>query len=254
MSATIHFITGYHGNVGKSTFASVLEFTLSKSGRKTHVFDCDEEKQSLTKIYGEDNINQCLFSPDPELADSADLILNQAIADNPEPIDIIVDLAADTDRFLNDWLENRGVASAADKGRFNIIKWWVSSDQSDSLDALLKSKEKFPNMTHVLVKNHCVTRPQFWKLVDDDQLVKAAYSNGLKSIDFYRGFGHLVRQIQAKSKSWQAVLEDKEERICSDIDKLSYEEWLAKNEQEILSVYDLSSKKTTKRKKTADAA
>ncbi|MGB3296025.1 MAG: adenylyl-sulfate kinase, partial [Phormidesmis sp.] len=108
MTTTIHFVTGYHGNAGKSTVASVLEFVLSKSGRKTYVFDCDEEKQSMTKLYGEEKINNSLFSPDPELAGSADLILDQAIADHAEPVDIVVDLAADTDRFLKDWLENRG--------------------------------------------------------------------------------------------------------------------------------------------------
>ena len=250
MTVTMHFVTGYHGNVGKSTFASLLEYVLSQSDRETSLFDCDEEKQTLVRLYGEDNVNVSLFSPDPELSGAADLILDAAIAKRDKPIELVIDLAADTDRIANDWLSNRGVASAAKKGRFNIIKWWVTSDQPDSLAALLKSKDTFPDIPHVLVRNHFMTRPQFWVTVNNE--LKAAFNDGLKAIDFYRGFGNLVRAAQDKGASWQKIVADQKEEICSDIDRFSHEEWINKNRIEILSVYDVTAK-TSKTKKKAEA-
>ena len=252
MTATMHFVTGYHGNVGKSTFASLLEYVLSQSDGETSLFDCDEEKQTLVRLYGKDNVNVSLFSPDPDLSGAADLILEAAIAKRDKPIELVIDLAADTDRHLNDWLANRGVASAAKAGRFNIIKWWVTSDQPDSLAALLKSKEAFPHIPHVLVRNHYTTRVQFWNTVNNDESIKAAFSDGLKAIDFYRGFGNLVRSAQDKGANWQKIAADKKEEICSDIDRFSHEEWINKNRTEILSVYDVTAK-TSKTKKKAEA-
>lgn len=245
---TIHFATAYHGNVGKSTFASVLEYCLSQSKRKTYLFDCDDEKQTLTKLYGEDNISQSLFTSDPELTEAADLILNAAIEHRDESPEIVVDLAADSDRHLNEWLSSRGMLTAAKKKHFQLIKWWVSSNQNDSLDALLASQSAYPEVQHILVKSHYATRAKFWKTVDSLPKIEAACKEGLMTIEFARGFGSLVRQVQEKGVSWQRLKADTAHEICSEIDKWGIDDWLDKNQSAINAVYPAKKKAAAKAK------
>lgn len=259
--ATIHAVTGHHGHIGKTTFSTVLEHTLTSQGLKTVVVDADYQKQTTTKLYGDD-IPQVIFSRDPDFADTPDEIIELAY-ESPEA-HIVVDLAADTDRYLNQWLEDRGLLDAAKDEGIDIYKWWVSDSDYDSLSALASCAQQgdMVQVNHILVKSHYSGRAELWPAtLNTHEELKAAISAGaVKHIDFYRGFGKLVAQAQRQGLTWNQLMADTEYKLVKRLNHASYKRWLDKNKASIASVYqpivepviveDVVEKKATAKTKT----
>jgi len=261
--AAIHFVSGFHGHVGKSTYSSVLEHTLTSLGLRVHVVDGDYQKQTITRLYG-DHVTQVVFSGDPDYSDSPDGIL-ELVEKDPEA-QVVVDLAADTDPYLNRWLEDRGLLEAAADEGIELYKWWVTDRDYDSLFALVTCAKRanMSQVCHILVKSHYSGRDELWPAtLDTHKELKAAISSGaVKHLDFYRGFGQLVTQAQHQGLTWNEIMADTEYKLVKRLNYASYKRWLDKNKVSIASVYQpiaepvtiepiVEKKATAKTKKTS---
>lgn len=236
--ATLHLVSGFHGHIGKSTYAGVLEHVLTGLGLNVFVVDGDYQKQAISKLYGQAT-KQVIFSSDPDFSDAPDEILN--IADGNPDAHIVVDLAADTDKFLNQWLEDRGLLEAGKEAGIELYKWWVSDLDDESLSTLAARalRKDMADVHHILVKSHYSGRAELWPgtLATHAALNSAIEAGKVQHIDFFRGFGKLVAHTQSQGLTWNEVIADTEFKLINRLNYASLRRWLEKNREVIAQVY-----------------
>lgn len=125
----IHFIGGEKGGVGKSVVTRLLaQYYIDKQVPFVG-FDSDASHGTFTRFYRE------YASPvRTDRYESLDRIPEQALAD-PQKF-ILVDLAAQTDASLTDWLESSGVIDLMQENHVEVYYWHVMDDGKDSFDLL----------------------------------------------------------------------------------------------------------------------
>jgi hypothetical protein len=127
MSA-IHFIGGEKGGVGKSVVARLLsQFCIDKN-LPFAAFDADTSHGALRRFYD----GYCR-PVDFASFESADAIFAQASEEN---LRILVDLPAQSDRMLGQWLEATGIVSLAGESGIPLVFWHVMDDGKDSVGLL----------------------------------------------------------------------------------------------------------------------
>lgn len=142
----IHFVGGEKGGVGKSVLSRVLAQYYIDRNKPFKAFDGDLSHGALARYYGE-------FTDAVDLGDfeSADQIAEACVSTGN---DAIVDLAAQSTRKLDHWMEESGLADYADEAGIRIYLWHVMDDGTDSvrlLDKLLSTHGHGPN--YVVVRN-----------------------------------------------------------------------------------------------------
>ncbi|MCP5141980.1 MAG: mobilization protein [Chromatiales bacterium] len=145
--ACIHFIGGEKGGVGKSVTARVLAQYHIDNGIPFRVFDSDASHGAMLRFYGD--FSQAL---DIDTFESADQIVEIAAEQN---VSVIVDLAAQTSRFLRAWILDNDLPTLAAEMNLKLVYWHVMDDGHDSLkllDVLLA--DYAAAMHYVLVRNH----------------------------------------------------------------------------------------------------
>ena len=122
--STIHFIGGEKGGVGKSMVARLLsQYCLDQ--RLPHIgFDADGSHATLSRYYGD-------YTQPLNLDDfaSIDQIIEVALEENQH---IIIDLPAQSERFLNRWIEENDALSLCDESGIDVVYWYVTDDGRDS--------------------------------------------------------------------------------------------------------------------------
>src|SRR4051794_10722389 len=132
----VHFIGGEKGGVGKSVVARILAQYFIDRHLPFLGFDTDKSHGSLLRFYGD-------FAA-PVLIDryeGLDRII-EAAAERSERR-IIVDLAAQTHRFLAHWMEESGLIELRDELRLSLTYWHVMDSGRDSADLLMKVLDEF---------------------------------------------------------------------------------------------------------------
>ena len=131
----IHFIGGEKGGVGKSVVARLLaQFWIDN---ETHWagFDADPSHGALLRYY-----DGFARSISVQRAADLDAILEVASGEAKTPPEhVLVDLAAQTDRALHDWIDAGSVLELAKELGVGVVFWHVMDDGKDSvrlLDAL----------------------------------------------------------------------------------------------------------------------
>ncbi len=198
--STIHFIGGEKGGVGKSVFSRLisqycLENTLSFTG-----FDADQSHATFSRFYPEftQSINLDLF-------ESTDKIMETALESD---LQVIVDLPAQSERFLDRWIEENGVLDMCEDMNVSIVYWYVVDDGLDSANLIDNFLHKYNDVLgFVVVKNQ--GRGRNFSAIDT-VLEKHAAST-------------------RKNKFQQAVLPALHQETMSKIDKLSFSFWGASN-------------------------
>lgn len=143
----IHFIGGEKGGVGKSVFSRVLSQYFLDNGRKYIGLDADQSHPTLSRYYGEftDSINLDEF-------ESIDHIMEAAIEND---CDVLVDLPAQSQRFLDVWIDENDVLDMCKELNITLVYWYIVDDGRDSADLLAKFIEKYHGALHLaVVKNH----------------------------------------------------------------------------------------------------
>ncbi len=144
--STIHFIGGEKGGVGKSVMSRALSQYMLDNNLLYAGFDADQSHNTLARFYPE--FTQAINIDNYE---GADQIVEKAVE---EDVSIVVDLPAQSERFLNKWMDDNDVASLCEEMNVNCVYWYVVDDGIDSAGLAAKFLKRFSGrLPTVLVKN-----------------------------------------------------------------------------------------------------
>ncbi len=144
--STIHVIGGEKGGVGKSVCARLLSQYFLDEGQKYLGLDADQSHATLSRFYGE--FTQAVQLDEFESSDS---IIEAAVEDD---INILLDLPAQSERFLDRWLEESGVLELCQEMEIPLAYWYMLDDGTDSADLLNRFLDKYHGKLHcIVVKN-----------------------------------------------------------------------------------------------------
>jgi hypothetical protein len=155
--SNIHFIGGEKGGVGKSVFARLFSQFFIDNKLPYIGLDADRSHATLTRSYKEftDSIDLDHF-------ESADTIMELALESEKQ---ILIDLPAQSERFLDKWIEENDVLSMCEEMQINIFYWYLVDDSSDSAMLLEKFLAKYGSSLNCIVVKNAVRGNDF-KAVD----------------------------------------------------------------------------------------
>jgi len=123
--SSIHFVGGEKGGVGKSVFARLLsQYFLDR--QRPHVgLDADQSHPTLTRYYADftRGLNLDHF-------ESIDQVMEKAMEND---VDVLVDLPAQSQRFLDRWMEDNAVLELTEEEGIPVFYWYVVDDGRDSV-------------------------------------------------------------------------------------------------------------------------
>jgi len=196
--ATIHFIGGEKGGVGKSVVARLLAQYMIDQKIPFIGFDTDRSHGALLRYYSD-------FAS-PTIIDnyqSLDAIVELA-AENPDTR-ILVDLAAQTHHPLANWIEESGVIELAEELGISICYWNVMDSGKDSVDLLGKLLDQYGSrLNYVLVLNQL--RDDNFTILNASGFKSRALELGAKVIPLKRLHAPVMTKIDGNSYSFWAAL------------------------------------------------
>ena len=144
---TLNFIGGEKGGVGKSLVSRILAQYLIDHERPFLGFDTDKSHGALMRFYA--------GYASPIVVDryeSLDAIV-EAAAEQPDR-SILVDLAAQTQDALTQWMDESGLLELSSEMGIALTYWHVMDSGRDSVDLLKKLLDRFGSrLNYVLVQN-----------------------------------------------------------------------------------------------------
>ena len=144
--STIHFVGGEKGGVGKSILARLLSQYFLDRGLFFTALDADQSHATLTRYYQEYtrplNIDHY---------ESIDQIMELAMEKDQH---ILVDLPAQSQRFLDQWMDDNDVLEMCEGMNVSLMYWYVVDDGRDSVQLLNSFLAKYQeSLNCITVKN-----------------------------------------------------------------------------------------------------
>ena len=196
--ASIYFIGGEKGGVGKSVVARVLAQYHIDHEKPFMGFDTDRSHSSFIRFYG--------GYAHPTVVDSyesLDAIAN-AVEQNPNQ-NVIVDLAAQTFAPVARWIADSSLFEAF--GEMNVVVnfWHVMDDGKDSVDLLERLFDTYGSAPHyAVVLNY--GRGSDFSIFKRSALYQRAIDTGAAIIEFPRLHDVSMRKIDQQNTSfWGAI-------------------------------------------------
>ena len=226
----LHFIGGEKGGVGKSVVARLLaqyciDRTLPFLG-----FDTDKSHGSLRRFYTD-------FT-EPVVIDSYEGLdrIVEAAAEQPERR-IIVDLAAQTHRFLTQWIEDSGLLEISNEIGLSLTYWHVVDSGRDSADLLAKLLDQFGGRLPLVVVLNEVRGGDFTILESSGALARAK-ELGATAIGIRRLQDTTMQKIDAHNTSFWAASNrgGKDGSPLGLLERQRVKNWLFKAYEEIARV------------------
>ena len=200
--ASINFIGGEKGGVGKSVTARVLaQYFIDKNVAFTG-FDTDRSHHSFNRFYSD--------YASPVVVDSyegLDLIV-AAFEDNPEQ-SVIVDLAAQTSAPLAKWIQDSSLFELFAEMGITVNLWHLMDDGRDAVDLLGRLVDSYgrgPN--YIVVKNQ--GRGSNFVLLKNSFALQKAEAVGAHVIELPRLHDTSMRKIDQHNTSFWAAVNDRE--------------------------------------------
>ena len=196
--ASIHFIGGEKGGVGKSLTARALAQYFIDRQLPFVGFDTDRSHGALLRFYAD------YASPVAiDRVEALDAIVEAAAA-NPEQR-VLVDLAAQTHETLALWMEEVSLPTVAAEEGITLYYWHVMDSGKDSVDLLKKLLDRFGNgLRYVLVRNH--VRGNDFSMLDKSGQLARAQELGAQIVDLKKlSEGALLKIDDANSSFWKAT-------------------------------------------------
>lgn len=193
----IHLIGGEKGGVGKSLVARLLAQYMIDNSIPFLGFDSDRSHGALLRFYS--------GYASPVLIDSYDSLdaIVEAAAENPERR-ILVDLAAQTQERLTQWMEDSQLLEVAAELGLHIRYWHVMDAGKDSVDLLKRLLDRHGNrLNYVLVLNE--VRGDDFRILDKSGEKERALGLGAVIIHLKRLNEVSMIKIDASSASFWAV-------------------------------------------------
>ena len=205
----VHFVGGEKGGVGKSLTARVLAQYLIDRGLPFTGFDLDHSHATFSRFYQE-------FTSPVRVDDfaSLDSILDFAESD-PEQ-NLVIDLAAQTSRFLDQWIEQSDVFGIFKELGYRPYLWHVMDDGVDSLTLLARSLERYAD--------------------EDLQFVVVLNFGRGEDFDFFRESDTFAELARRQGKILQ--LKKLETRLAQKIDFNDSSFWAAANNRQIMTLVE----------------
>jgi hypothetical protein len=195
--ASIHFVGGEKGGVGKSVVARVLAQYFIDRGIPFLGFDTDRSHGSLLRFYAD--------YASPVVVDryeSLDAIVEAAAAE-PEKR-ILVDLAAQTHAPLVKWMDESGVLEMKDELGLSIRYWHVMDSGKDSVDLLRTLLDRFgARLDYTIVLNQL--RGDSFDIFERSGVKERALELQAKVIGLRRLHETVINKIDANSASFWAA-------------------------------------------------
>jgi len=195
--AKIHLIGGEKGGVGKSMVARLVAQYLIDHSIPFLGFDSDRSHGALLRFY------QGYASPVVvDQYDSLDAIV-EAATEEPERR-ILVDLAAQTQQSLTNWMDESQLLGLAPELGLNIRYWHVMDTGKDSVDLLRRLLDRYEErLSYVIVQNQL--RGEEFSILRQSGQLERAQGWGAEVITVKRLQEATVTKIDANSSSFWAA-------------------------------------------------
>jgi hypothetical protein len=193
----IHLVGGEKGGVGKSLVSRLLAQYMIDNTIPFIGFDSDRSHGALLRFYS--------GYASPVLIDryeSLDAIV-EAASENPERR-VLVDLAAQTQERLTQWMDDSQLLEVAPELGLNIRYWHVMDSGRDSVDLLKRLLDRHgTRLNYVLVLNQI--RGDDFRILDKSGEKERALGMGALVVDLKRLHETSMIKIDASSVSFWAV-------------------------------------------------
>jgi hypothetical protein len=195
--ANIHLIGGEKGGVGKSLVARLVAQYFIDHSIPFLGFDSDRSHGALLRFY------QGYASPVVvDQYDSLDAIV-EAATEEPERR-ILVDLAAQTQQSLTNWMDESQLLGLAPELGLNIRYWHVMDTGKDSVDLLRRLLDRYEErLSYVIVQNQL--RGEEFSILRQSGQLERAQGWGAEVITVKRLQEATVTKIDANSSSFWAA-------------------------------------------------
>ncbi|CAE6744295.1 hypothetical protein R75461_02621 [Paraburkholderia nemoris] len=194
----IHFIGGEKGGVGKSLVARVLAQYLIDENIQFVGFDTDKSHGALLRFYADFAAPAVL-----DQHDSLDPIIEQALEDPQRRV--LVDLAAQTQQSLGQWLDDADVIGLAEEHGLTLTWWHVMDAGRDSVDLLRQWLDQFGGRIKLVIVLNELRGDRFEILEASGELARAE-ALGASVITLRRLPDATMQKIDRQSASfWAAV-------------------------------------------------
>ncbi len=197
----IHFIGGEKGGVGKSVVARVLSQYFIDREIPFLGFDTDRSHGSLLRFYAD------FASPVViDQFDGLDAIVEAAV-EQPERR-IVVDLAAQTYRFLSQWMAESGLLEANNDLGLSLTYWHVMDSGRDSADLLARLLDELGHRVPLVVVLNEIRGGDF-AIPEASGTLERAKQLGAQVVTIGRLQDAAMQKIDAQNTSfWAATQRD----------------------------------------------
>ena len=195
-TASLHFIGGEKGGVGKSLVSRVLAQYFIDKGWPFKGFDTDKSHGALLRFYAD--------YASPVIVDryeALDEVIDVAVQTQER---VLVDLAAQTHTFLAQWIEDSGLLDVADAMGVSLTYWHVMDAGRDSVDLLRKLLDQFGSRLRMVIVLNEARGDQFDILKASGERERAE-SLGAKVISIRKLHDTTMQKIDQYSSSFWAA-------------------------------------------------
>ncbi|MFM0099896.1 mobilization protein [Paraburkholderia nemoris] len=194
----IHFIGGEKGGVGKSLVARVLAQYFIDENIQFVGFDTDKSHGALLRFYADFAAPAVL-----DQHDSLDPIIEQALEDPQRRV--LVDLAAQTQQSLGQWLDDADVMGLAEEHGLTLTWWHVMDAGRDSVDLLRQWLDQFGGRIKLVIVLNELRGDRFEILEASGELARAE-ALGASVITLRRLPDATMQKIDRQSASFWAAI------------------------------------------------
>jgi hypothetical protein len=196
--SVIHFIGGEKGGVGKSLVARILAQYLIDENIPFVGFDTDRSHGALLRFYSDFSVPAVL-----DQHDSLDPVIESALEDPQRRV--LVDLAAQTQQTLAQWLDDTDALGLAAEHELTLTWWHVMDAGRDSVDLLRQWLDEFGGrMKLVIVLNEI--RGDRFDILEASGERERAEALGASVVNLRRLPDATMQKVDRQSASfWAAV-------------------------------------------------
>ncbi|NML97155.1 mobilization protein [Paraburkholderia sp. RP-4-7] len=194
----IHFIGGEKGGVGKSLVARVLAQHFIDKGIPFVGFDTDKSHGALLRFYADFAAPAVL-----DQHDSLDPIIEHAVEDPQRRV--LVDLAAQTQQTIGQWLDDTDVIGLAEEHGLTLTWWHVMDAGRDSVDLLRQWLDQFGGRLKLVVVLNEIRGDRF-EILDASGERARAEALGASVITLRRLPDTTMQKVDRQSASFWAAI------------------------------------------------
>jgi len=196
--SVIHFIGGEKGGVGKSLVARILAQYFIDQSMPFVGFDTDRSHGALLRFYSDFTVPAVL-----DQHDSLDPLIERALEDPQRRI--LVDLAAQTQQALGQWLDDTDAIGLAEEHGLSLTWWHVMDAGRDSVDLLRQWLDQFGGRLRLVIVLNEI-RGDLFDILDASGERERAEALGASVVTLRRLPDATMQKVDRQSASfWAAV-------------------------------------------------